>query len=60
MVELTEQEKKAGWTEERLEKYLLERERAQMGVITFHPDYRKPQKRKWANNHYRALHWRKP
>jgi hypothetical protein len=58
-MELTDEEKKNGWTEEKLEKYVLERERAQAGVIMFHPDYRKPRKPRFANNHYRPLHWRR-
>ncbi len=55
---ITDAEKKNGWTEDALEKYMLDREKAQAGVVMFHPDHRKPQKPRFANSHYRPLHWR--
>jgi hypothetical protein len=58
MPELTKEDIKNGWTVEKLEKYLKDREKAQSGVIMFHPDHRKPQRPKWANNLYRPLQWR--
>ena len=58
MVDLTDEEKKNGWTSEKLEKYLVDREKAQSGVILFHPDHRKPPRPKWANNSYNPLQWR--
>ena len=58
MVEITDDERKNGWTEEALKKYLKEREIAQAGVVMFHPDHRKRQKPRFANNLYRPLHWR--
>ena len=58
MVELTDEERRNGWTEEKLGSYLKERERAQSGVILFHPDFRKPARKKFANNRYNPLKWR--
>ena len=57
-IELTDEERKNGWTAETLAAYVAERERAQAGVVMFDPEYRKPQRRKWANNLYRPLYWR--
>ena len=57
-LELTDEEKANGWTEATLAAYLAEREKAQAGVVMFDPEYRKPQRPKWANNLYRPLRWR--
>ena len=57
-IELTDDERKNGWTEKALRVYVEDRERAQTGVVMFHLDHRKPQRPKWANNFYRPLHWR--
>ena len=57
-LELTDEEKANGWTEDTLAAYLAEREKAQAGVVMFDPEYRKPQRPKWANNRYNPLHWR--
>ena len=57
MVSLTPEEKENGWTEEKLEKYMLDREKAQAGVILFNPDFRKPQRPRFANNRYNPLRW---
>ena len=51
-IELTDEEAKNGWTEEALAAYVAERERAQAGVVMFDPEYRQPQRPKWANNRY--------
>lgn len=51
---LTEEEKANGWTEESLEKYRKERERAQMEAI-MNPLPKRP---KWANNQYDPKRWR--
>ena len=58
MIELTDEEKKNGWTPEKLEKYITSREKAQSGVVLFHPDHRRPQKPAFANNEYSPLKWR--
>ena len=58
MVEVTEEERKNGWTEKTLEAYLAEREKAQAGIVMFNPDYRPPAKPRWANNKYDPLRWR--
>ena len=58
MIELTDDEKANGWTPEALVKYIEGREKAQSGVVLFHPDHRKPRKPRFANNAYRPLHWR--
>ena len=57
-IEPTDNELKGGWTKETLAEYLAERERAQAGVVMFNPDYRKPQRAKWANNRYNPMRWR--
>ena len=57
-IELTDEERANGWTEETLTAYIAEREKAQAGVVMFDPEYRKPQRPKWANNRYNPLHWR--
>lgn len=57
-IELTDEERKNGWTEESLRAYVEGRERAQAGVVMFDPDYRKPQRPRFANNRYRPLRWR--
>ena len=57
-VELTDEERKRGWTEETLAEYLAERARAQAGVIMFDPEYRRPARPRWANNRYSPLRWR--
>lgn len=57
-IELTEDEKKNGWTVETLTAYVAERERAQAGVILFDPEYRRKPRPKWANNFYSPLRWR--
>jgi hypothetical protein len=56
LVELTEEDKKNGWTEEKLQKYLEDRDKAQSGIILF--NNRKPQRPKWANNSFNPLRWR--
>ena len=58
MLELTDEERANGWTEKSLQKYLDEREKAQSGVIMFHPDHRKPARLRFANNRYNPLKWR--
>lgn len=58
MLELTDEERANGWTEETLTAYLNERERAQAGVVMFDPDYRQPQRPRWANNRYHPHFWR--
>lgn len=58
MLELTDEEKANGWTEETLAAYLEERERAQAGVIMFDPEHRKSPRPRWANNRYRPIRWR--
>ena len=57
-IELTDEERANGWTEETLAADIAEREKAQAGVVMFDPEYRKPQRPKWANNRYNPLHWR--
>ena len=57
-IELTDEERANGWTEESLAAYVKERERAQAGVVMFEPEYRKPHRPKWANNSYNPLRWR--
>ncbi|KKK73779.1 hypothetical protein LCGC14_2890400 [marine sediment metagenome] len=57
-IELTDEEAKNGWDAKSLAAYVKEREQAQAGVVMFNPDYRKPQRRKWANNIYSPLKWR--
>ena len=54
-IELTDEERRNGWTEESLRAYVAERERAQAGVVMFDPEHRKPQRPKWANNRYDPL-----
>ena len=54
MVELTEEERKNGWTEKALEAYLAEREKAQAEVVL----NRLPARPRWANNRYDPLRWR--
>lgn len=58
MAEITAEEAANGWTEESLAKYRLERERAQSGIIYFHPDHRPVPRKPFANNRYRVLKWR--
>ena len=57
-VEPTDAERANGWTEETLTAYIADRERAQAGIIMFDPDYRQPQRPRWANNAYSPLKWR--
>ena len=57
-IELTDEERANGWTEKTLAAYFEEREKAQAGVVLFNPDYRKPQRAKWANNKYSPMRWR--
>ena len=57
-IEITPEELKNGWTEQTLAVYVAEREQAQAGVVMFNPEYRKPQRRKWANNRYNPMRWR--
>lgn len=54
MVELTEEEKKNGWTEESLEAYFKDREKAQSAVVL--ADRR--QRPRFANSSYNPLQWR--
>ncbi len=54
-VELTDDERKNGWTEETLAAYVAERERAQHGKVIFDPEFRRPPKPKWANNTYSVM-----
>ena len=54
-IELTDEERRNGWTPETLTAYLAERERAQAGVVMFDPEYRKPPRPKWANNSYNPM-----
>ena len=54
-IELTDAERKNGWTEATLKAYLADRERAQADVIL----NRDPPKPKWANSLYDPLKlWR--
>ena len=57
-IELTDEERANGWTEATLAAYIEDRERAQAGVVMFDPEYRKPQRPKWANNRYNPMKWR--
>lgn len=57
MIELTDEDRQNGWTEKALEKYVVEREKAQAGVVMFHPDHRKPRKPRFANSFYKPLRW---
>ena len=54
MVELTPEEKKNGWTEESLDAYFKDREKAQAVAVL--ADRR--QRPRFANNAYRPLLWR--
>lgn len=53
-IELTAEEKKNGWTEESLEKYFKDREKAQAAVVLSD----KQQRSRYANNKYSPLQWR--
>ena len=57
-IELTDEERRNGWTAETLAAYIAERERAQAGVVLFDPEYRSMPRPKWANNHYSVMRWR--
>ncbi len=57
-IELTDEERKNGWTVEKLAAYVKEREQAQAGVVMFNPDHRKPRRPRWANNRYNPMRWR--
>lgn len=57
MTELTDAQRKAGWTEENLAAYERERDAAQSGVIYFDPEYRRAPRPKWANSSYRIFDW---
>ena len=48
MVDLTDDERANGWTEETLATYLKERDKAQTQTVL----YRAPEKPRWANSHY--------
>ena len=52
-MELTPEEIKGGWTEEKLQKYLLEREVAQSALVLDRP----PERPKWANSLYNPHKW---
>ena len=54
MIDLTDEEKKNGWTEESLEAYFKDREKAQAVVVL--ADRR--QRPRFANNSYSPLQWR--
>lgn len=57
-IELTDDERKNGWTEATLKAYVVDRERAQAGIVMFNPDYRQPARPRWANSSYDPLRWR--
>ena len=57
-IELTDEERANGWDEKTLNAYIAEREKAQAGIIMFNPEYRRPQKPKWANTSYNPMRWR--
>ena len=54
MLELTDEEKKNGWTEESLEAYFKDREKAQSAVVLSD----KQQRPRFANSSYDPLRWR--
>ena len=54
MIDLTDEERKNGWTEKSLQKYLDEREKAQTAAILDRPAPRP----RFANNKYNPLRWR--
>ena len=51
-IQITDEERANGWTEETLAAYVAERERAQAGVVMFDPEHRQPPRARWANNSY--------
>jgi phytoene/squalene synthetase len=53
-IELTDEERKNGWTEESLAKYLADREKAQSARVLD----RSPTLPKWANSQYDPMRWR--
>jgi len=53
-IELTDDEKKNGWTVATLEAYLADREKALAGVIL----HRAPVRPRWANSIYSPHRWR--
>ena len=58
-IALTDEERANGWTEETLREYVDERHEAQLGVITFDPEFRPRQRARWANGKYNPLRWRR-
>lgn len=58
MPEPTEGERKNGWDEDSLNRYLAERKKAQDVVISFDPQAREPRKPHRANSRYNPHRWR--
>ena len=53
-IELTEEERRNGWTEETLQAYVAEREKAQATAVLD----RQPSRPRWANSLYSPMRWR--